>query len=125
MFERATRLNKMSPTIATCSPAIFPRSDGTFLISRAPTCLNALAVSRIKLISSAGSSRRPSKSFRVQRVVIFGERTRLVPRLRGRERVRDSALFFEVHNSEHVRAEAKLVLARRRNQRARRACSPG
>ena len=49
---------------------VFPRSDGTFLISRVPTCLNASAVSRMKLISSAESSRRPSKSFRVQRVVI-------------------------------------------------------
>src|SRR4026208_123151 len=49
---------------------VFPRSDGTFLISRVPTCLNASVVSRMKLISSAESSRRPSKSFRVQRVVI-------------------------------------------------------
>src|SRR5207237_8665776 len=49
---------------------VFPRSEGTFLISRVPTCLNASAVSRIKLISSADSSRRPSRSLRVQRVVI-------------------------------------------------------
>ncbi len=52
---------------------VFPRSDGTFLISRVPTCLNASVVSRMKLISSADSSRRPSRSFRVQRVVMFGE----------------------------------------------------
>src|SRR5215475_2767418 len=50
--------------------SVFPRSAGTFLISSVPTCLNASAVSRMKLISSAESSRRPSKSFRVQRVVI-------------------------------------------------------
>src|SRR5215471_12179012 len=50
--------------------SVFPRRAGTFLISRVPTCLNASAVSRMKLISSAESSRRPSKSFRVQRVVI-------------------------------------------------------
>src|SRR4029450_4402075 len=49
---------------------VFPRRAGTFLISRVPTCLNASVVSRTKLISSAESSRRPSKSLRVQRVVI-------------------------------------------------------
>src|SRR6266404_3463943 len=49
---------------------VLPRSAGTFLISRVPTCLNASAVSRMKLISSAERSRRPSKSFRVQRPVI-------------------------------------------------------
>src|SRR2546423_4728774 len=46
--------------------SVFPRRAGTFLISRVPTCLNASAVSRTKLISSADSSRRPSKSFRFQ-----------------------------------------------------------
>src|SRR5262249_1656466 len=50
---------------------VFPRRAGTFLISRVPTCLNASAVSRMKLISSADSSRRPNKSFRVQRAVII------------------------------------------------------
>src|SRR4029453_6000447 len=50
--------------------SVFPRRAGTFLISRVPTCLNASAVSRMNLISSADNSRRPSKSFRVQRVVI-------------------------------------------------------
>src|SRR5215467_1411547 len=50
--------------------SVLPCSAGTFLISRVPTCLNASAVSRMKLISSADNSRRPSKSFRVQRVVI-------------------------------------------------------
>ena len=50
--------------------SVFPRNAGTFLISRAPTCLNASAVSRTKFISSAESSRSPSRSFRVQRVVI-------------------------------------------------------
>src|SRR6266446_5568572 len=100
---------------------VFPRSEGTFLISRLPTCLNASAVSRIKLISSADSSRRPSKSFRVQRVVMFRERTRLAG---WRARPRDCGLFFEVHSSEHAPAEAKFVSARRRNQHARRVCSP-
>src|SRR5215470_11819173 len=50
--------------------SVFPRRAGTFLISRVPTCLNASAVSRIKLISSEESSRRPSRSLRVQRMVI-------------------------------------------------------
>src|SRR6266550_603406 len=55
--------------------SVFPRSAGTFLISRVPTCLNASAVSRTKLISSTDNSRSPSKSLRFQRVVIadFGE----------------------------------------------------
>src|SRR6476646_8903790 len=48
----------------------FPRSAGTFLISRVPTCLKASAVSRTRLISSADNSRSPSKSLRFQRVVI-------------------------------------------------------
>src|SRR5262249_18188047 len=43
---------------------------GTFLISRVPTCLNASVVSRTKLISSPDNSRRPRRSFRVQRVLI-------------------------------------------------------
>src|SRR5207248_10871727 len=51
--------------------SVFPRRAGTFLISRVPTCLNASAVSRIKVISSADNSRKPSKSLRVQRVVMF------------------------------------------------------
>src|SRR5438874_4595610 len=55
--------------------SVLPRSAGTFLISRVPTCLNASAVSRIKLISSADNSRRPSRSLRVQRIFIW-ERTR-------------------------------------------------
>src|SRR6266536_3040652 len=50
--------------------SVFPRRAGTFLISRVPTCLNASAVSRTKLISSVDNSRRPSKSFRFQRVVM-------------------------------------------------------
>src|SRR5215469_18163904 len=49
--------------------SVFPRNAGTFLISRVPTCLNASAVSRMKLISSADNSRRPRRSFRVQRAV--------------------------------------------------------
>src|SRR5207245_1566549 len=49
--------------------SVFPRSAGTFLISRVPTCLNASAVSRMKLISSADNSRRPSKSLRFQFMV--------------------------------------------------------
>src|SRR5205814_8540531 len=49
---------------------VLPRNAGTFLISRVPTCLNASVVSRTKLISSAVNSRRPSKSLRVQRVLI-------------------------------------------------------
>src|SRR5437867_11346318 len=51
--------------------SVFPRSAGTFLISRVPTCLNASVVSRTKLISSPVNSRRPIRSFRVQRVVTF------------------------------------------------------
>src|SRR5436190_12523659 len=50
--------------------SVLPRSAGTFLISRVPTCLNASVVSRTKLISSAVSSRRPRRSLRVQRVVM-------------------------------------------------------
>src|SRR5262245_34701772 len=50
--------------------SVFPRNAGTFLISRVPTCLKASVVSRMKLISSAVNSRRPSKSLRVQRVVM-------------------------------------------------------
>ena len=49
---------------------VLPRSAGTFLISRVPTCLKASAVSRIRLISSADNSRSPSKSLRFQRVFI-------------------------------------------------------
>src|SRR5215469_13154274 len=49
--------------------SVLPRSAGTFLISRVPTCLNASVVSRTKLISSADKSRRPKRSLRVQRVV--------------------------------------------------------
>src|SRR6188472_2324955 len=55
--------------------SVLPRNAGTFLISRVPTCLNASVVSRTKLISSAVSSRRPSKSLRVQRVVMIGTST--------------------------------------------------
>src|SRR5439155_18736440 len=50
--------------------SVLPRKAGTFFISRVPTCLKASAVSRIKLISSALSSRNPSKSFLVQRRLI-------------------------------------------------------
>src|SRR4029077_10870568 len=59
--------------------SVLPRSAGTFLISRVPTCLNASVVSRTKLISSAVNSRRPSKSLRVQRVVMcfYPQRQRL------------------------------------------------
>src|SRR6266487_2076432 len=46
---------------------VFPRNDGTFLISRVPTCLNASAVARMKLISSTDNSRKPSRSLRFQR----------------------------------------------------------
>src|SRR5437667_397242 len=49
--------------------SVLPRSAGTFLISRVPTCLKASAVSRMKLISSAESSRRPSKSLQFQFMV--------------------------------------------------------
>src|SRR5947199_2557174 len=88
--------------------SVFPRSAGTFLISRVPTCLKASVVSRTKLISSADKSRKPSKSFRVQRAVMrfSGERARLAC---WRPRPRDRGLFFEVHNSDHFRTEAKLV----------------
>src|SRR5439155_10021990 len=55
--------------------SVFPRSAGTFLISRVPTCLKASAVSRTRLISSADNSRNPSKSLRFQRIFIW-ERTR-------------------------------------------------
>ena len=44
-------------------PAFCLRNAGTFLISRVPTSLNASAVSRMKVISSADSSRSPSRSF--------------------------------------------------------------
>src|SRR5215469_7441490 len=50
--------------------SVLPRSAGTFLISRVPTCLNASVVSRTKLISSADNSRSPRRSLRVQRLVI-------------------------------------------------------
>src|SRR4051812_23030833 len=49
---------------------VLPRRAGTFFTSRVPTCLNASAVSSTNMISSAESSRKPSKSFRVQRVLI-------------------------------------------------------
>src|SRR5207249_10497628 len=51
--------------------SVLPRSAGTFLISRVPTCLKASAVSRMKLISSAESSRSPSKSLRFQFISFF------------------------------------------------------
>jgi hypothetical protein len=47
---------------------VFPRNAGTFLISRVPTCLKASAVSRRNVISSAESSRMPSKSLRCHRI---------------------------------------------------------
>src|SRR3982074_1213170 len=47
--------------------SVLPRKAGTFFISRVPTCLNAAAGSRMKLISSAESSRGPGRSLRVQR----------------------------------------------------------
>src|ERR1700746_2861680 len=50
--------------------SVFPRRAGTFLISRVPICLNASAVSRMKLISSADNSRRPRRSLRFQRVLM-------------------------------------------------------
>src|SRR5436305_825447 len=85
--------------------SVFPRSAGTFLISRVPTCLKASVVSRTKLISSADKSRKPSKSFRVQRAVMrfSGERARLAC---WRARARDRGLLFEVHKSDQVRREA-------------------
>src|SRR5437868_2942073 len=52
---------------------VFPRRAGTFLISRVPTSLNASAVSKTKLISSAESSRSPSRSLRVQRIFMLSE----------------------------------------------------
>ena len=58
--------------------SVFPRSAGTFLIWRMPTSLNAFAVSRTKLISSADNSRRPSKSLRVQRVLPGADPRRIV-----------------------------------------------
>src|SRR5207248_2560304 len=42
--------------------SVLPRSAGTFLIWRVPTSLNASAVSRTKLISSADNSRRASSA---------------------------------------------------------------
>ena len=42
-----------------------------FFTSRVPTCLKASAVSRTEFISSAESSRRPSKSLRFQRPLLF------------------------------------------------------
>ena len=48
--------------------SVLPRNAGTFLISRVPTSLKASAVSRMKVISSAESSRMPSRSFRCQRI---------------------------------------------------------
>ena len=81
--------------------SVLPRNAGTFLISRVPTSLNASAVSRMKLISSAESSRMPSRSLRVQRVVmsssfsfqphgigspsVSSSRTRICSRMRGRQ----------------------------------------
>src|SRR5205085_7109253 len=67
--------------------SVLPRSAGTFLISRVPTCLKASAVSRMKLISSAESSRNPSRSLRVQRIFMKWERglpARIVRHLAGR-----------------------------------------
>src|SRR6266404_1412689 len=61
--------------------SVLPRRAGTFLISRVPTCLNASAVSRTKLISSADKSRRPRRSLRVQRAVMI--RTSTVAALPG------------------------------------------
>src|SRR4029077_18424434 len=49
---------------------VLPRNAGTFFTSRVPTCLKASAVSRTNMISSAESSRRPSRSLRVQRILI-------------------------------------------------------
>src|SRR5213593_1229378 len=103
--------------------SVLPRSAGTFLISRVPTSLNASAVSRTKLSSSADNSRSPRRSLRVQRVVIgfSGECTRLAC---WRARPRDRELFLEVQNARRGNAEAKPVSARRRNQHAGRVCSP-
>src|SRR5881275_2163199 len=57
--------------------SVLPRSAGTFLISRVPTCLKASAVSRMKLISSAESSRSPSKSLRFQFISFFKQPDRV------------------------------------------------
>src|SRR4026209_3018250 len=73
---------------------VLPRNAGTFLISRVPTCLNASVVSRTKLISSAVSSRRPSKSLRAQGASRgSGDRTQLAW---WRARPRDRELFCDV-----------------------------
>ncbi len=45
--------------------SVFPRSAGTFLISRVPTCLKASAVSRIRLISSRGQLTQSKQVFAV------------------------------------------------------------
>src|SRR4030095_8234228 len=74
---------------------VVPRNAGTFLVSRVPPCLNASAFSRMKLISSADNSRRPSKSFRIQRVVI-------------RERI--SSFFFQAYLVRFVIGFLKLDL---------------
>src|SRR3954462_6483226 len=57
---------------------VLPRNAGTFLISRVPTCLNASAVSRIKVISSAESSRNPRRSLRFQRVFMEPDEEKFV-----------------------------------------------
>src|ERR1043166_5911259 len=49
--------------------SVLPRSDGTFLMVRSPTCLNAVAVSSRNVISSGVSSWIPSKS--LWRHVVF------------------------------------------------------
>src|SRR5207248_1042378 len=60
--------------------SVFPRSAGTFLISRVPTCLKASAVSSRRFISSADNSRSPRRSLRFERALI-SIRSRATPLL--------------------------------------------
>jgi hypothetical protein len=59
--------------------SVLPRKAGTFFISRVPTSLKASAVSRMKVISSAESSRMPSRSFRCQRISDFAGTVTISP----------------------------------------------
>src|SRR5262249_49363618 len=56
---------------------VFPRSAGTFFMSREPTVLKAPAVSRIVSISQGSSSRIPRRSLRCQ--LVDADKSGLLP----------------------------------------------
>ena len=94
--------------------SVLPRSAGTFLISRVPTSLNASAVSRMKTISSAESSRIPSRSLRCQRISDLPGSVMFSPLSPPRWHPVLHPHFRDAN--EHVR-RARLADSYRRNQR--------